>query len=80
MSLMSVPSACIRAISSAFSASLPSHQWMRSGLVSDATEATQWLRASSALGAGLAMAFMRGPQAAVVGGIGGMSVDMTCST
>ena len=37
----SVPSACICAISAAFSASLPSHQWIASGWVSAATSATQ---------------------------------------
>ena len=44
-----VPSACIFAMSSAFSLSLPSHQWMAAGRVSRATPATHSFSASSAL-------------------------------
>src|SRR5690606_6449048 len=44
-----VPSASISAISLAFSASLPSHQWMASGRVSAATSATQSLSAANVL-------------------------------
>ena len=44
-----VPSASICWVSRAFSASLPSHQWMWSGWVSAATSATQAFNASSEL-------------------------------
>ena len=44
-----VPSASICATSAAFSASLPSHQWMASGRVSAATSATQSFSAASVL-------------------------------
>ena len=42
----------ISSVSFAFSASEPSHQWMASGWVSLATEATQSLRAASLLDIG----------------------------